>query len=102
VKEKKSMQDRTVIGTPNQRRANRVPLARPVRLVGLRPVEGQTVNMSATGLLVHLPELRELCRGEKVAVEIPRMDGEASILRHGRIVRVEPQKEGMSVAIDLV
>ncbi len=96
------MQDRTILGTPNQRRANRVPLARPVRLVVPLPVEGQTVNVSATGLLVHLPEPHDLCRGEKVAVEIPRLDGRASIMRNGRIVRIEQQTDGMSVAIDLV
>jgi hypothetical protein len=97
------MKDRTVIGTPNQRRANRISWERPIRIISPFPVAGETVNISACGLLVHLSERRNLRRGARVAVEIPRTDGmaAASILRQGHVVRIEPTDGGVQVAIDL-
>lgn len=95
------MKDRTVIGTPNQRRANRITWERPVRLLSPIPVAGESVNASACGILVRLGERRNLRRGERVAIEIPRIDGMASVLRRGRVVRVEPLDVGMNIAIDL-
>ena len=97
------MKDRTAIGTPNQRRANRIPWERPVRIISPFPLAGETVNISACGLLVHLSERRSLRRGARVAVEIPRTDGMASgiVLRQGHVVRIEPIDAGVQVAIDL-
>ncbi len=95
------MKDRTALGTPNQRRANRIAWQRPVRLLSPIPVTGESVNVSACGILVRLGERRNLRRGEKVAIEIPRLDGMASVLRHGRVVRVESLETGMDIAIEL-
>ena len=44
------MKDRTIIGTPNQRRANRISWERPVRLLSPIPVAGESVNASACGI----------------------------------------------------
>jgi len=95
------MKDRTALGTPNQRRANRIAWQRPVRLLSPVPVAGESVNVSACGILVRLGERKNLRRGERVAIEIPRLDGMASVLRHGRVVRVESLDAGMNVAIEL-
>ena len=95
------MKDRTALRTPNQRRANRIAWQRPVRLLSPFPVTGESVNVSACGILVRLGERKNLRRGEKVAIEIPRLDGMASVLRHGRVVRIESLGTGMNVAIEL-
>ncbi len=97
------MRDRTVLGTPNQRRANRLALERPVRMIAPFPATGETVNISAYGILLHLNERKNLRRGARVALEIPRTDGmaTASILRQGHVVRIEPTETGIEVAIDL-
>ncbi len=95
------MKDRTALGTPNQRRANRIAWQRPVRLLSPFPVTGESVNVSACGILVRLGERKNLRRGEKVAIEIPRIDGLASVLRQGRVARVENLDAGMNIAIEL-
>ncbi len=95
------MKDRTALGTPNQRRANRITWQRPVRLLAPIPVTGESVNVSACGILVHMSERKNLRRGERVAIEIPRLDGMASVLRHGRVVRIDSLDAGMNVAIEL-
>ena len=96
------MNDRTIIGTPNQRRANRIRWSRPVRIISPQSAAGETVNISAVGVLVRLNERKNLHCGESVAIEIPRLDGSATVMRNGRVVRVEPLGLGMAVAIDLV
>ncbi len=96
------MKDRTALGTPNQRRANRIAWERPVRLLSPVPVTGESVNVSACGILVRLGVRKNLRRGARVAIEIPRIDGMASVLRHGRVVRVESLDSGMTIAIELV
>ena len=96
------MKDRTILGSPNQRRANRISWERPVKIVSPQPASGETVNVSSVGVLVHLNELKSLRSGESVAIEIPRLDGKATVLRRGRVVRVEPLDTGMAVAIDLI
>jgi 3-dehydroquinate synthase class II len=94
--------DRTIIGTPNQRRANRIRWSRPVRIISPQPAAGETMDISACGVLVRLDERKSLKCGETVAIEIPRLDGSATALRTGRVVRVEPAGSGMAVAIDLL
>jgi len=94
--------DRTIIGTPNQRRANRIRWSRPVRILSPQSATGETMDISACGVLVRLDERKSLRCGESVAIEIPRLDGADSVLRSGRVVRVEPLGSGMTVAIDLV
>ena len=64
-------------------------------------MSGETVDISAVGMLVHIETRRELKHGIPVAVEIPRLDGAVSIQRQGRVVRVEPDGAGMTVAIEL-
>jgi hypothetical protein len=95
------MKDRTRLGTPNQRRANRVFLQRPVHILSPLNIVGETVNISAVGILVHLEAHRELKRGLRVAIEIPRLDGDGTLQRQGRVVRIEPYGAGMAVAIEL-
>jgi hypothetical protein len=95
------VEDRTMLGTPNLRRANRVAIDRPVKIVSPLPTEGKMVNVSATGMLICISSWCQLGNGEQIAVEIPRMDGKAILKRVGRIVRVEPKERGMNVAIDL-
>jgi len=94
--------DRTMIGTPNQRRANRIRWSRPVRIVSPQAAAGETLDISACGVLVRLDEPRNLYAGEPISIEIPRLDGAATVLRKGRVVRVEPLGRGMTVAIDLI
>ncbi len=96
------MDDRTALGTPNLRRANRVPLVRPVRIVTPSFAEGQTVNISACGLLVRLKNEVHLWHGDAVSLEIPRSDGKATLRRQGRVVRIEHQPDATQVAIDLL
>jgi len=96
------VKDRTIVGSPNQRRANRIPWERPVRIVSPHPASGETVNISSVGVLLRLNELKNLHCGESVAIEIPRLDGTATVMRQGRVVRVEPLETGMAVAIDLI
>ena len=94
--------DRTMIGTLNQRRANRIRWSRPVRIVSPQPATGETLDISACGVLLRLDEPRSLYAGEAISIEIPRLDGGATVMRKGRVVRVEPLGSGMTVAIDLV
>ena len=96
------MKDRTIVGSPNQRRANRIPWERPVRIVSPHPASGETVNISSVGVLLRLNELKNLRCGESVAIEITRLDGTVTVMRQGRVVRVEPLETGMAVAIDLI
>ena len=96
------MKDRTIVGSPNQRRANRIPWERLVRIVSPHPASGETVNISSVGVLLRLNELKNLRCGESVAIEIPRLDGTATVMRQGRVVRVELLETGMAVAIDLI
>jgi hypothetical protein len=93
--------DRTIPGAPNQRRAIRLRLKRPVRIVRPVNIEGTAVNISATGLLIEVRGRVRLESGDRIEVEIPRMDGQATILRKGRIVRVEMAAVGGKLAIDL-
>ena len=60
------------------------------------------MNISSVGVLLRLNELKNLRCGESVAIEIPRLDGTATVMRQGRVVRVEPLETGMAVAIDLI
>jgi hypothetical protein len=96
------VEDRTLLGTPNMRRANRVPIDRPVRIVAPSAAAGKMVNVSATGMLIHVSRRAQFGSGERVSLEIPRLDGKATLVRVGRVVRVEAQEMGMDVAIDLV
>ncbi len=94
--------DRTTIGTLNQRRANRIRWERPVRIISPQPATGETMDISAVGVLVRLDERKNLSNGDTISIEIPKLDGSASVLRNGRVVRVEPLGSGMAVAIDLI
>ncbi len=96
-----ALYDRTIIGTPNQRRANRIRWSRPVRIISPQPITGETVDISACGVLIRLDERKNLRTGESVNIEIPRLDDSAIVQRSGKVVRVEPAGAGMAVAIDL-
>lgn len=96
------MVDRTAVGFLNARRANRVAWDRPVSIVSPVLVSGRSVNVSATGILVSVPNDPFLEVGTRVAVAIPHMDGHATLTLRGNVVRVEHHVDDVRVAINLV
>ncbi|MEM5775306.1 MAG: PilZ domain-containing protein [Anaerolineaceae bacterium] len=96
------MVDRTAVGFLNARRANRVAWDRPVSIVSPVLVSGRSVNVSATGILVSVPNDPFLEVGTRVAVGIPHRDGHATLTLRGNVVRVEHYVDDVRVAINLV
>ncbi len=95
------MIDRTAVGFINTRRANRVSWDRPVSIVSPVLVSGRSINVSATGILVSLPQDAFLQVGTRVALAIPHMDGHATLTLRGNVVRVEQHVDDVRVAINL-
>jgi type IV secretory pathway protease TraF len=91
-----------VIDYSEQRRAIRIPWERPVRITQPLQIPGRTVNVSAVGLLMRVDAGYPLTKGDFVAVEIPRADGSASLVRRGRITRVEPAGKEIYLGLELV
>lgn len=96
------MEDRNMIGFPEARRAHRIICDRPVRVVAPLPLNGRTVNISATGLLMRLPkhDLR-LHVGDGIYLAIPRSDGKATMTMYGNIVRIEQRETETRLAVNL-
>ena len=91
--------DRYGIGTPDQRRANRIEMQRPVRLIAPVVVSGQTVTISATGMLVSVPRRTRVKVGMNVALSLPRIASEESLTIKGKVVRVETGRQRQQIAI---
>jgi hypothetical protein len=85
-----------------QRRANRLPWERPVRIT--RPIQltGRSVNASATGLLVRVARGFALSKGDLIALEIPRADGAMTATRLGRVARMEYTEDELLLGLELV
>ena len=93
------MTERFDIGTPEQRRANRIEMERPVRLISPVVVSGQTVNISANGVLVSVPRRTRVKVGMDVALSLPRIASEESLTLRGKVVRVDTGRQRQQVAI---
>ena len=85
-----------------QRRANRLPWERPVRIT--RPIQlaGRAVNASAIGLLVRVERGFALSKGDLIALEIPRADGVMTATRQGCIARLEYTDDELLLGLELV
>ena len=84
------------------RRANRVEWDRAVRITKPVILSGKAVNASAVGLLVRLERGFALRKGDLVALEIPRADGEAVLTRRGRVVRLEFSPRETLMGLELI
>jgi hypothetical protein len=85
-----------------QRRANRLPWERTVRIVQPIQLEGRSVNASAVGLLVRVERGFALSKGDLIALEIPRADGALTATRQGRIARLEYTEDALLLGLELV
>ncbi len=95
------MQDRLSPGFTNTRRANRINWRRPVTIVEPIRAEGQTVNVSAVGILLSTNPQVRLELGSEIALDIPHIDGDDSLTVHGQVVRLERTLEDLRVAVNL-
>ncbi len=84
------------------RRANRVPWEHPVRITHPLQVPGRSINASSVGLLVRVEQGYDLRKGDVVAFEIEREDDKATLIRRGRVVRIEYVDNDMLVGVDLL
>jgi hypothetical protein len=91
-----------LINYSEQRRANRLPWERPVRIT--QPIElmGRSVNASAVGLLVRVERGFDLSKGDLIALEIPRADGALTTTRQGRVARMEYTENELLLGLELV
>jgi len=85
-----------------QRRANRLPWERPVRITQPIQLTGRSVNASATGLLVRVERGFALSKGDLIALEIPRADGAQTTIRRGRVARMEYTDSDLLLGLELV
>jgi hypothetical protein len=85
-----------------QRRANRLPWERPVRIIRPIQLNGRSVNASAVGLLVRVERGFALSKGDLIALEIPRADGAVTATRQGRIARMEYTGDELLLGLELV
>jgi len=93
------MTDRFSIGSPEQRRANRMAIERPVRLIAPVVVSGQTVNISANGMLVSVPRRTRVKVGMDVALALPHIASGEALTIKGRVVRVKTGRQQQQIAI---
>jgi hypothetical protein len=86
------------------RRANRMEWKRPVKILAPKRLRGQSVNVSATGILVKLP-LKSASYspqvGDQVKLAIPNIDNTSTLEVSGQVVRVEIAPECLRFAVDL-
>lgn len=86
------------------RRANRIEWKRPVKILSPRRLRGQSINVSATGILVKLP-LKSVDYspqvGDQVKLAIPNIDNTSTLEVSGQVVRVEIAPECLRFAVDL-
>lgn len=95
------MQDRLAPGFTNTRRANRIIWRRVVTIVEPIRAAGETVNVSAVGILLSTDPQVSLELGTEVALDIPHVEGKDSMIVHGQVVRLERTREDLRVAINL-
>jgi len=95
------MEDRLSPGFTSTRRANRIIWKRDVTIVEPIRAAGQTVNVSAVGILFSTNMGVKLELGSEIALDIPHIDGKDSIIVHGQIVRLEKTHEDLRVAVNL-
>ncbi len=95
------MQDRLSPGFTNTRRANRIIWKRDVTIVDPIRAAGQTVNVSAVGILLSTNLSVDLAVGSDIALDIPHIDGKDSMIVHGQVVRLERTREDLRVAVNL-
>ena len=91
-----------MIDYSEQRRANRLPWERPVRITQPIQLAGRSVNASAIGLLVRVERGFALSKGDLIALEIPRADGTLTATRQGRIARMEYTENELLLGLELV
>lgn len=95
------MIDRLAPDFVNTRRANRVEWERPVTIVEPVNMAGKTINVSAVGILLSTDKNLSLQLGSPIALDIPHMEGDDSIVVHGQIVRLERTSSDLRVAVNL-
>ncbi len=95
------MIDRLATDFVNTRRANRIDWERPVTIVEPVQVSGKTINVSAVGILLSTDKNASLQLGGPIALDIPHMEGDDSIVVHGQIVRLEKTHSDLRVAVNL-
>ncbi len=91
-----------VLNYKEQRRANRLDWERQVVITQPIQVTGWAINVSAIGLLMRIKLGYNLHQGDLITVEIPRMDGAATTMRNGRIVRLETTDNEMLLGLELL
>ena len=95
------MQDRLSPGFTNTRRANRILWKRAVTIVDPIRAAGETVNVSAVGILLTTNPHVNLELGTEIALDIPHIEGKDSLIVHGQVVRLERSRDDLRVAINL-
>ncbi len=95
------MQDRLSPGFTNTRRANRIIWKRDVTIVEPIRADGQTINVSAVGILLSTNLNVKLAVGSEIALDIPHIEGKDSMIVHGQVVRLERTREDLRVAVNL-
>lgn len=87
------------MGYVESRRAMRMSVDAPARIIQPDTLPARVVNISATGILLHTVTECNVKVGSRVALAIPREQQELTL--HGQVVRVESAQSGLRVAIDL-
>lgn len=95
------MQDRLAPGFTNTRRANRISWKRAITIVEPIRATGETVNVSAVGILLSTNPHVSLELGTEIALDIPHIEGKDSMIVHGQVVRLERTRDDLRVAINL-
>ena len=96
------MENPNLIEFTEQRRANRLPWERPVRITQPIQLAGRSLNASANGLLVRVERGFALSKGDLIALEIPRADGAMTTTRQGRVARLEYTENALLLGLELV
>lgn len=94
--------DARIFGIPVQdRRSPRLAVNIPVRIDGQH---GESSNISATGLYLHIDRHRQYFVGEEVDCEIDLElpSGESILASRGQIVRIEDDGERLGIAIRIL
>ncbi|MHC1732990.1 MAG: PilZ domain-containing protein [Bacteroidales bacterium] len=95
-------EDRMALGTPNARRANRIPWSRPIEVLAPVQLSGRTVNVSAVGILVAVEQGANLPVGAQTSLLVPSANGLENLYLKGRVVRVERFPDRLNVAVDFL
>ena len=98
------MDESNVLENQELRRANRMEWKRPVKILYPKRQRGQSVNVSATGILVKLPLKSDRYTpqvGDQVKLAIQNMDNTSTLEVSGQVVRVEITPDCLRFAVDL-